>query len=124
MLYGLYTDVWDSLLQFIVGINPISNKLWRKSTTYDIYNKIEVNSENAHAHSLYSFLKKKQIGILTKKNKWNFTKFLIDQNGHPVNKFRSLRKSCYPSLRFATIAVHYHVLPYLSYSIAEHYRLQ
>ncbi|VDO61740.1 unnamed protein product, partial [Onchocerca flexuosa] len=42
----------------------------------------KVNGENAHP--LYKFLKEKQVGIFGNKIKWNFTKFLIDQNGYPL----------------------------------------
>ncbi|EFO17883.2 glutathione peroxidase [Loa loa] len=51
----------------------------------DIYAKIEVNGENTHP--LYNFLKEKQGGTFGKKIKWNFTKFLIDQDGHPVKRY-------------------------------------
>ncbi|KAM3722313.1 putative phospholipid hydroperoxide glutathione peroxidase [Dirofilaria immitis] len=51
----------------------------------DIYDKIEVNGGNAHP--LYNFLKEKQGGSFGNRIKWNFTKFLIDQNGHPVRRY-------------------------------------
>ncbi|VDM97444.1 unnamed protein product [Thelazia callipaeda] len=55
----------------------------------DIYEKIEVNGENAHP--LYKFLKKVASGTFNDKIKWNFTKFLIDQEGHPGFYFSIFR---------------------------------
>jgi glutathione peroxidase len=60
------------------------------SLTYDVtfpmLAKIDVNRPSAHP--LYAFLKKEQKGVLgTEGIKWNFTKFLIDQNGQVVERF-------------------------------------
>ncbi|VDK53826.1 unnamed protein product [Anisakis simplex] len=49
----------------------------------DLYAKIDVNGSKADP--LYVFLKKEQGGTLFDAIKWNFTKFLIDANGHPVS---------------------------------------
>jgi glutathione peroxidase len=38
-------------------------------------------------HPLYKFLKEKQHGTLGDNIKWNFSKFLIDRSGHPVNRY-------------------------------------
>jgi len=51
----------------------------------DIFQKIDVNGDNAIP--LYKYLKEQQNGIFGKRIKWNFTKFLIDKNGHPVDRF-------------------------------------
>lgn len=54
--------------------------------SFPMFSKIEVNGEGTH--SLYKFLKKEAKGILgTQKIKWNFTKFLVDQNGNVVKRF-------------------------------------
>lgn len=54
--------------------------------SFPMFSKIEVNGEGTHP--LYKFLKKEAKGILgTQKIKWNFTKFLIDQNGNVVKRF-------------------------------------
>jgi glutathione peroxidase len=54
--------------------------------TFPMYSKVEVNGENAHP--LYQFLKEQAPGILgSKAIKWNFTKFLVDQNGTPIARF-------------------------------------
>lgn len=55
------------------------------NVTFPLFDKIEVNGDNASA--LYKFLKtaepdpdgKTDIG-------WNFTKFLVDREGHPVKR--------------------------------------
>jgi glutathione peroxidase len=65
------------------------------STTYDvtfpIFAKIEVNGTGTHP--LYQFLKQQQPGLLgTQAIKWNFTKFLIDREGHPVARFSPQKK--------------------------------
>lgn len=51
----------------------------------DIFAKINVNGNSAIP--LYKFLKEKQGGFLGSAIKWNFTKFLVDKNGQPVNRF-------------------------------------
>uniref|UniRef100_A0A914CGA6 Glutathione peroxidase n=1 Tax=Acrobeloides nanus TaxID=290746 RepID=A0A914CGA6_9BILA len=51
----------------------------------DLYAKIDVNGDNAHP--LYKFLKKEQGGTLTDAIKWNFSKFLVDKEGHPVKRY-------------------------------------
>jgi glutathione peroxidase len=60
------------------------------ATTYGVsfpmFARIEVNG--AGAHPLYQWLKSSEPGILgTEAIKWNFTKFLIDRQGHPVARF-------------------------------------
>ena len=59
--------------------------------TFPMFGKIEVNGKNAH--SLYVHLKKQQPGILgSEAIKWNFTKFLVDREGHVVQRFSSSSK--------------------------------
>ena len=53
--------------------------------SFPMFSKIEVNGENAHP--IYKYLKGKLPGLLSRKIKWNFTKFLIDRNGLPVKRF-------------------------------------
>lgn len=38
------------------------------------------------AHPLWAFLKNKQGGTLIDAIKWNFTKFIVDKNGVPVER--------------------------------------
>jgi glutathione peroxidase len=60
------------------------------SLTYDVkfplFAKVDVNGENTHP--LYKILKSAAKGVLwTEAVKWNFTKFLVDRNGHVVSRF-------------------------------------
>ena len=56
--------------------------------TFPIFSKIDVNGENAHP--LFNFLTSEKKGLLgTQKIKWNFTKFLINKHGEPVNRYGS-----------------------------------
>ena len=56
--------------------------------TFPIFSKIDVNGENAHP--LFNFLTSEKKGLLvTQKIKWNFTKFLINTDGEPVNRYGS-----------------------------------
>ena len=58
--------------------------------TFPMFSKIAVNGANAHP--LYKFLKSELSGVLGKPIKWNFTKFLIDQNGKPIKRFAPITK--------------------------------
>jgi glutathione peroxidase len=53
--------------------------------TFPIFAKIDVNGENTDP--LFSFLKEQKKGIISKNIKWNFTKFLVDQNGQVVERY-------------------------------------
>lgn len=53
--------------------------------TFKMFDKINVNGENAHP--IYKYLKEQKGGILSKGIKWNFTKFLIDQEGNVVDRY-------------------------------------
>ncbi|EEY63015.1 glutathione peroxidase, putative [Phytophthora infestans T30-4] len=52
--------------------------------TFPLFNKVDVNGENAHP--LFNFLKKKLDGFITNDIKWNFTKFLI-VNHEPSKRY-------------------------------------
>ena len=57
-------------------------------STFPIFSKIDVNGDNAHP--LFKFLTTEKKGLLgTEKIKWNFTKFLINKDGEPVNRYGS-----------------------------------
>ncbi|CAL6068112.1 redoxin_domain-containing protein [Hexamita inflata] len=59
--------------------------------TFPIMNKIDVNG--LYVDPIYKFLKKEQTGILgTEAIKWNFTKFLVDKEGHVVKRFAPTTK--------------------------------
>jgi len=52
--------------------------------TFPMFAKVDVNGENAH--EIFKYLTKELKGFLGGKIKWNFTKFLIDNNGKPVKR--------------------------------------
>lgn len=56
-----------------------------KADIGDVFQKIDVNGDNAHP--LYQYLKHKQSGTLTSSIKWNFTKFLVNKDGIPVDRY-------------------------------------
>lgn len=58
--------------------------------TFQMFSKIDVNGKNTHP--IYKYLKKEQGSILGSKIKWNFTKFLIDDDGNPVKRFAPTTK--------------------------------
>ncbi|MBH0036582.1 glutathione peroxidase [Pseudoalteromonas sp. NZS71_1] len=47
--------------------------------------KVDVNGE--HAHPIFRYLKSALPGFLTRKIKWNFTKFLIAADGTPIKRY-------------------------------------
>lgn len=53
--------------------------------TFTMFEKIDVNGQNAHP--LYKYLKNEAKGFLSKDIKWNFTKFLIDADGNVVKRY-------------------------------------
>lgn len=53
--------------------------------TFDMFSKIDVNGSNADP--LWNYLKMKKGGTLGDFIKWNFTKFLIDKQGIPVQRY-------------------------------------
>ncbi|KDP25447.1 hypothetical protein JCGZ_20603 [Jatropha curcas] len=57
----------------------------RFKAEYPIFDKIDVNGNNAAA--LYKFLKSSKGGIFGDSIKWNFTKFLADKDGNVVNRY-------------------------------------
>lgn len=58
--------------------------------TFQMFSKVNVNGDQAHP--LFQYLKKELPGLLGKKIKWNFTKFLVDSNGRPVKRFSPTTK--------------------------------
>ena len=53
--------------------------------SFPMFSKIDVNGKNTHP--IYKYLKGELGGLFGSKIKWNFTKFLIDQNGKPIKRF-------------------------------------
>lgn len=59
--------------------------------SFPLFQKIDVNG--THAHPLYQYLQTEAPGFLGFKSiKWNFTKFLIDQNGKIVKRYSPTTK--------------------------------
>jgi len=53
--------------------------------TFPIFAKIDVNGDQEDP--LFTFLKDQKKGLLSRKIKWNFTKFLVDRNGRVVKRY-------------------------------------
>ncbi|CAM4507987.1 glutathione peroxidase [Paenibacillus typhae] len=54
--------------------------------TFPMYEKVDVKGDNAHP--LFKYLSKEAPGVLGSKSvKWNFTKFLVDQEGRVLKRF-------------------------------------
>lgn len=54
--------------------------------TFPMFQKVDVNGDEAHP--LFKHLKSEAPGLLgTQGIKWNFTKFLVDQNGKVLKRF-------------------------------------
>ncbi len=55
-------------------------------TTFPLFSKIEVNG--AASHPLFTHLKEQAPGVLGSKGiKWNFTKFLVNQQGEVIKRY-------------------------------------
>ncbi|SEM55248.1 glutathione peroxidase [Mesobacillus persicus] len=52
---------------------------------FPIFAKIDVNGSKADP--LFTYLKEQKRGLLSKRIKWNFTKFLVDRNGQVVERY-------------------------------------
>jgi len=57
----------------------------RYGVQFDLFSKIKVNGNDADP--LWKYLKSKQGGTFGDFIKWNFSKFLIDKNGQPVQRY-------------------------------------
>ncbi|MCM3761821.1 glutathione peroxidase [Alkalihalobacillus oceani] len=94
-LYQDYRDQGFVVLGFpcnqFMNQEPVSNEEMETvcerdfGVTFPLFAKINVNGPDAHP--LYKFLKQEKKGVLSPEIKWNFTKFLVDQNGQVVERF-------------------------------------
>ena len=57
----------------------------RFGVTFRQFAKINVNGEDESP--LYAYLKSQKGGVLGSNIKWNFTKFLVDRDGHVVERY-------------------------------------
>jgi len=59
--------------------------------SFPIFSKLNVNG--ADAHPLYKYLKDQARGVFwSKRIKWNFTKFLVDQEGNVIRRYAPATK--------------------------------
>ena len=58
--------------------------------SFPMFAKIDVNGKDAHP--VFEFLRSAKGGVLGDKIKWNFTKFLVDQQGNVVERYASTTK--------------------------------
>lgn len=54
-------------------------------TSFPRFQKVNVNG--ADESILYTYLKRHEKGFFNQKIKWNFTKFLVDQNGRVIKRY-------------------------------------
>ncbi|XP_058082165.1 probable phospholipid hydroperoxide glutathione peroxidase isoform X1 [Magnolia sinica] len=57
----------------------------RFKAEFPIFDKVDVNGDNAAP--VYKFLKSSKGGLFGDSIKWNFTKFLVDKDGHVVDRY-------------------------------------
>lgn len=99
-LYKKYHDQGLEILGFpcnqFAKQDPGSNEEIKKfcsltyGVTFTMFQKIDVNGENAHP--IYQYLKNEVKGVLGNDVKWNFTKFLINREGNAVKRYGSTIK--------------------------------
>ncbi len=94
-LHQKYKDQGLVILGFpcnqFLGQEPESNETVEETckinfgVTFPLTEKIKVNGSDTHP--VFKYLKKVKGGLLTSAIKWNFTKFLVDQDGYPVERY-------------------------------------
>ncbi|KAI3933276.1 hypothetical protein MKW92_037097 [Papaver armeniacum] len=94
-LYQKYKDQGLEILAFpcnqFRGEEPGTNEeivefaCTRFKAEYPIFDKVDVNGGNAAP--IYKFLKSSKGGLFGDSIKWNFAKFLIDKEGHVVDRY-------------------------------------
>ncbi len=99
-LYDKYKDQGFEILDFpcnqfrkgAKGTNLEINEFCvsKYHTDFKRFNKIDVNGQDESI--LYTYLKRHEKGFLNQKIKWNFTKFLVDQDGRVIKRFAPLVK--------------------------------
>ncbi|XP_015599538.1 probable phospholipid hydroperoxide glutathione peroxidase isoform X2 [Cephus cinctus] len=66
------------------GSDDICSFADRQKVKFDLFEKIDVNGDNAHP--LWKYLKKEAGGTLGSFIKWNFTKFIVNKEGKVVER--------------------------------------
>jgi glutathione peroxidase len=72
------------------NLKTMETCLLNYGVSFQIFQRIDVNGENAHP--LYKYLKNELKGFFGNAIKWNFTKFLINRDGQPVKRFSPATK--------------------------------
>jgi len=67
------------------GPASIEQTCGRYKVNFELFEKLDVNGSGAHP--LYKWLKEAMPGSITNTVKWNFTKFLLDREGNPIQRF-------------------------------------
>ncbi len=67
--------------------------------TFPMFAKVNVNGEDAHP--LFKYLKSELGGLMGDNIKWNFTKFLLDRDGKPLERYAPMKtpESIEPKIR-------------------------
>jgi glutathione peroxidase len=99
-LYERYKDKGFVILGFpcnqFGSQEPLTNDVMEQTcklnhgVTFPLFEKIEVNGPGTHP--VFKYLKGKLGGLFGSRIKWNFTKFLIDDQGRPVKRFAPITK--------------------------------
>lgn len=58
--------------------------------TFPLFSKVDVNGEQAHP--LFAWLRSQKGGLLGRKIKWNFTKFLLAKDGTVIGRYSPTTK--------------------------------
>lgn len=62
----------------------------RFNTSFPRFKKVEVNGKDENI--LFTYLKRHENGLFNKRIKWNFTKFLVDQDGRVIKRYGPMVK--------------------------------
>ena len=99
-LYQQYKDKGLVVLGFpcnqFAGQEPETNENMQQAcqlnfgVTFPLFEKIDVNGP--HTHPVFKLLKRSLGGLFGSRIKWNFTKFLIGADGHPIKRFSPVTK--------------------------------
>ena len=99
-LYQQYKDKGLVVLGFpcnqFAGQEPETNENMQQAcqlnfgVTFPLFEKIDVNGP--HTHPVFKLLKRTLGGLFGSRIKWNFTKFLIAQDGRPIKRFSPVTK--------------------------------
>lgn len=94
-IYQTYKDKGLEILGFpsnqFMNQEPGSNEEVKTAcqlnfgVTFPLFSKIDVNGPDEAP--LYTLLKSQKKGLLGRAIKWNFTKFIVDQDGYVIERF-------------------------------------